>query len=309
MSNAVGSINSENCKDTTLYAGWTEVPVSEDKPGETPPTGPSTKRESIWETVKDMLFKIAVVGAAIGALAGLGALAYNFIKANLFAIKKAFKKPKLPTKVIVMELKEVDKYKKLITLMNSKKFLKVYLADKDNIFDEIQERNPDLVLMDVFDDETITNYGLLKSNEIFTNSEAKLDIITENGDSFEEDTFSPDSTPGELMSQMVTPLYKDALKEDDSLEYIANVVEALGVPGVPQVIKLYVKGKDIKANFDGDEFSLFEATNVVGDIADILGFEEVEEATDFIKTTKAVADTVRKERGANAIKDALNMME
>jgi hypothetical protein len=260
---------------------------------------------------KDPTPIIAIGGAGIAVvLGGLWIYLRKRKAAQLLkeAAKKVkeFEKPSIEDKSILVASKDED----LVNVLKSKKHLVISTCDNGEIEEKVEEDSPDLVIMDVLSEE---RYDELLKQKKEALSEQNIAVVTT--DEFIKEhkrklnnrikdktiiNYLPyGSEKNEILMKFVLPILKPDIKSDESLSNIGAVADFLGIPGISEIINVYVSGRDIKSTLESEEIGVSETATIIGDIASILGLDTVASVAGLVDDIDSIKGAVDKEAGAH----------
>lgn len=197
----------------------------------------------------------------------------------------------------------------LLKTIKSKKFLEVTTCEKQEIEEQAQEAGADLLIADVLEQQDLDTLLKLKDETL---PEQKIALVV--GEEFYNenknklDSFKQDKTivnyvhfnakDYDILVKLILPILKPNLKSDEALANIGAVADALGIPGISNVIDVYVNGRDIKSTIEEGELSVSSTATVIGDIASILGLDAVASVAGLVDDVDSIKAAVDKEAGA-----------
>lgn len=95
---------------------------------------------------------------------------------------------------------------------------------------------------------------------------------------------------------LILPLYKPEINGENALEVVGGVADALGIPYISDIIEVSLSGKEIIETVKEGDMDAYDKASVIGEIANILGFDTVADVTDLIGGIKSVKDVTHSEK-------------
>ena len=235
------------------------------------------------------------------------------LKKKLMEEDKEFIKPEFEDKTILISSKDED----LLDLLKTKHFLNVNSCEDEEIADQLEEIEPDLLIVDVLSEERLEEFkeqlddflkeqavAIISVEEFIADHHAELDELVKAKRII---SFLPyKSESNDIMIKLILPVLKPDLRSDESLGNIGAVADFMGIPGVSKVIGAFVSARDIKAVLDEGEISVLGVSTIIGSIASILGFEKTAAVAGLMDDLDAIRSAVNKEAGANEAKGAIS---
>lgn len=87
---------------------------------------------------------------------------------------------------------------------------------------------------------------------------------------------------------LVLPLYKPKFDGENALEVVGGIADALGIPYVSNIIDVSLSGKEIVETVKEGNMNISDKATVIGELASILGFDQVEEVTKLVTNVNSV---------------------
>ena len=219
--------------------------------------------------------------------------------------KIKLKKPSFGTRTVVT----CTKNEEFVKLLKKKSFLKVRPCGYEELDEKLKDEDPDILIIDGESPERVNEVAerreeLLKDKGIgfivpkgfakeamdkINEMESESDVINH---SFEGDSLNS------MLVDLLLPVMKPDLRSDASLENVGKIADALEIPGVSEIIDIYIAGRDIKNTLEEDEFGLSEKATVIGDIADIMGYDRVSDIAGLVGDIKSIKSAAKKDAGA-----------
>ncbi|MBR0416274.1 MAG: hypothetical protein IJI56_00500 [Firmicutes bacterium] len=239
-----------------------------------------------------------------GGIAGLIALAV-YIAGRIKKSKLKVLKPSFGSRIVAV----CSENEELIKLLKKKSFLKVKKCEYPELDKTLEDESPDLLIIDVKDKER-TDEVLARREELL--KDKGIGFIVYKGlekeslrqikDLSEEidiiNYVKEEDSPNSMLVDLVLPILKPDIKSDASLENVGKVADALGIPGISKVIDVFIAGRDIKTTLEEDELGIDEHATIIGDIADILGYDRVSDIAGLVGDIKNIKKAVSKDAGA-----------
>lgn len=218
---------------------------------------------------------------------------------------RGFEKPSFEDKSVLVSSKDED----LLAILKNKSFLEVSTCEDDEIEETAEENSPDLIIMDVLSEERYDellqqkkealaeqNIAVMTTDEFIKDHKRKLNNRVKDKTIINYLPYKPDEIS--VMLKFFLPILKPDLKSDESLSNIGAAADFLGIPGISEVINVYVSARDIKATLESEEIGTSEAATIIGDIASILGLDTVASVAGLVDDIDSIKAATDKEAGA-----------
>ena len=179
--------------------------------------------------------------------------------------------------------------------------------------EQIKQANPDAVIVDFVGagelDATMDTIRDLKAQH----EGVKFETIAFDADEATAASLAAQKEAGTLyafadagqnkyvkMSQLIVPLYKNMMKDADSLQGIGIIADIFGIPAVSELLNLAANAanagelaKTAKGAFTGVDMKLTDGVSVVNSIAEIVGLNLTATLTDLAQGAYNMTDPVR----------------
>lgn len=258
----------------------------------------------------------AVASSTAGAAGAVAAPAAAGAAVAAAELASGFELVKLTEKKILAKLRPSQSNWEFLKLVRSRPNLSLVLFDAGQsatLSEQIEAEDPDAVLLDFANEAEFS-----QMMDEFSEIRAQHDGIRCEAIAFDaDDTLAPrlaeakdsgalfayvhaDQGKYVKMSQLVVPLYKDLMKDADSLESIGIIADLFGIPAVSTMlgaVSAADRARDLsetaKDAFAGVDMELEDGVSVVHNIAALLGIDAVaaisELAEDAFDTHDSVA--------------------
>ncbi|MBR4462626.1 MAG: hypothetical protein IKS51_08615 [Erysipelotrichaceae bacterium] len=266
--------------------------------------------ERIEEVIPALISPTMLLGGG-GILAVAGAILYYVWKRKKKIVedvtdKKKFK-PSIETKAVVIDSAD----EKFVKLLKGQSHLKVATVnhEESTLSETVEEKEPDLVICDVLTKDALNELIELKK-EAFPDTPLAL-IVNDKAmkgnvralKKLKEDKTILDyaesgTNPYRMMVRFVLPVLKPELDSDETLDNIGQITDLLGIPGISSVINVYVSGRDIKSTLEEGELGVVEGATIIGDVASIMGWDQVEDIAGLVNDVDAIRNAFKKDGGA-----------
>ena len=248
-----------------------------------------------------------------GGLAVLGGIFYFLRKSGTLGKKlvedvtREAIKPSFETKTILTDSKD----EKLVELLKKQHYLKVVEGEYEDLNEDAKENEPDLVIVDILSEERMDeilkkkkeeelkecDFGLVLSSEMLNDNKARLKRWVKDKKivgyvEFGKDDYSP-------LVKLILPVLKPDIKSDETLENFGKIADALGIPGISAIISVYTSGRDIKSTLEEGELGVNETATIIGDIASILGLDQVESIAGLVGDVDSIKKAIDKDAGTH----------
>ena len=198
----------------------------------------------------------------------------------------------------------------LILNLKGKKFLEVSTCEFEELKDKAVESEPDLIICEINNDEEYDAITKLKEEELSDLSLSLIlskELIEKNEETLKKlkeekkivDYVTPDTDVDIMQVKLVLPVLKPKMNSDETLGNIGMVADALGIPYVSKIIDVYVTGRDLKATLEEEDKGVSEVATIIGDIASILGFDEVASVAGLVDDIDSIKSAMDKESGVH----------
>lgn len=225
--------------------------------------------------------------------------------------KEAFK-PSFEDKTVVI-CGENEKY---IDALKARHYLKVSTCSLEELKDSVVENEPDIYIVDIQDEEELnsvlelkedeeikeTSLGLILPKKLIEDNKEKLESLRK--DKQLVNYIDNEKSTYDLMVKLILPVLKPDFKSDESLENIGAIADVLGIPGISNVINVFVSGRDIKATLEEGELGVSGSATIISDIASILGYDTVSSVAGLVDDIDSIKEAINKEAGSNEVKGA-----
>ncbi len=241
--------------------------------------------DRIEETIPKKDITPILIGGG-GALIIAGGLSYflrkRFRKKAADKLDRNWLKPNIETKTVLI----VSEDEELIDCLKGKKHLEVKVSGPEDLIDSIVDNEPDLVLLDPCDEESLKKLpeireeaakaaaekdktepetseetGELRSEEAVEPVSCRFGLIIDEdlaeaetelirsykADKVITDHVKPGTNPNVVLTKLVLPAMEPKANSDDSLGNIGAVADLVGIPWISAIIDAYVAGRDVKA--------------------------------------------------------------
>ena len=278
-----------------------------------------------------------IAAAGVAVLTGLGFLikAKKAASAAAKAAKLAAGLPELSNKTVLTYIAGNEFNDAFIGLIKEKPFLSVVTVEKpaEDIAMQVHDEMPDLVILEVTDEASMKEteqdmvniravyedavFSILTTEEFLNvpEQEAKLKAMEEAGNISKYTTQKTVKTPETAFNHLILPIYRPELTVENTVSYIGDIADLLGIPGISFITRLYVDGKDIKETAELSEKGVVEKSIIIADIADILGLSQVASVLGLIDDLDTIKGALDKEAGtqdgidgASAAKDVVDVV-
>ena len=256
--------------------------------------------------------KTPLVAGGSGVVLAAAGVAWWFLRRKRKLADKAIEeglermKPEFEDKTIVFSGDDEQFLKKL----KSKSFLAVSDCEKEELVECVKENEPDLVIVEVNDEDGYAELEKLREEELDDQSFAYLcdkKFIKKNKKKLDEMVkekklvayTGKDEKPDVKLVRLVLPVMKPDMKSDEQLGNIGMIADALGIPGISTLIDVYVSGRDIKATLESEEIGVSETATIIADIASILGLDTVASVAGLVDDVDSIKAALDKDAGAN----------
>ena len=268
--------------------------------------------EKLLKTIPKKDPTALIVGAVAAAAVAVSLLAHFKKKAEKTSrktkeeetIDKDSLKPEFEDKSILVRSSNEE----LILNLKGKKFLEVSTCEFEEIKDNAIENEPDLVICEVSNkkeydaimklkEEELSEFslGLIITKKLIKKNEKALKMLKEEKKIV--DYVTPDTDVDIMQVKLVLPILKPKMNSDETLGNIGMVADALGIPYVSRIIDVYVTGRDLKTTLEEEEKGISETATIIGDIASILGFDEVASVAGLVDDIDSIKAAMDKESG------------
>ena len=264
---------------------------------------------------------VVVVGAVV-ILAGVAFAVKKILAARAAAkaarvAKHAFEAFKLTEKRIFAKLEmEEESNRTFIDTIKARPNLSVTLADEGKeatLSEQLEEADPDAVILDftgsmgldeavaLVDELAAAKEDLVFELVAFGADDAvctRLDKLKDAG-TIARYAFAGDNRFVKV-SKLIVPLYKDMMKDADSVEAIGIVAEMFGIPAVPEVLEVLAKVEHageivdvVKDKFSGVDMEAEDGLTVINALSEILGLEGVAAVSELIEDLGDTVESIR----------------
>ena len=241
--------------------------------------------DRIEETIPKKDITPILIGGG-GVLIIAGGLSYflrkRFRKKAADKLDRNWLKPNIETKTVLI----VSEDEELIDCLKGKKHLEVKVSGPEDLIDSIVDNEPDLVLLDPCDEESLKKLPEIREkaakaaaekdkaepktseetgeqrpeeavepvscrfgliiDEDIAEAETEL-IRSYKADKVITDHVKPGTNPNVVLTKLVLPAMEPKVNSDDSLGNIGAVADLVGIPWISAIIDAYVAGRDVKA--------------------------------------------------------------
>ena len=263
-----------------------------------------------------------VIGGVIVILAGIAFGVRKYLAAKAVAAGAAvtaaaaatasgFELVKLTEKKILAHLRDAASNQEFLQLVRSRPNLSLVLFDPGKpatLSEQIEAADPDAVLMDCADEAEFDQMMAAFAEIRAEHGDVRFEAIAFDADGALIARLAAEKDAGALfayaddgqnkyvkMSQLIVPLYKDLLKDADSLESIGIIADMFGIPGVSTLLGAISgadRAKDLaetaKDALTGVEMEASDGVSVVHNIAALLGIDAIAAVSEL---TEDVLDT------------------
>ena len=253
---------------------------------------------------------------ALGVIAGTGF--YMAKKSKPSATKSELEPLSLSSKIVSTCLRDNKQNNDFIDLLKKKHFIDTEIGsyeEIETIGESVHDAEPDLLIIDVEDEDELdglhdifekslegykdVSFGLILKDRSLEGFAKKL---KENEDIMAY-VFADDENNDKLV-KLILPLYKPELSDTGTAENIGRIADALGVPLISRITSIYVTIKDkmdmaeeVKKTVKDGEIGISEGATIIGDIASILGFDEVASVVGLVDDISSIKDAFSEESG------------
>ena len=257
---------------------------------------------------KFLAWKAAAAGVAALGAAGAGAAAAAEAASGFELIK-------LTEKKILAKLRPSEPSKEFLELVRSRPNLSLVLFDAGkpgSLTEQIEAEDPDAVLMECANEaefaQMMDEFAVMRAQH----GDIRCEAIAVDADDALIARLAAEKASGALfayaqadqnkyvkMAQLVVPLYKDLMKDADSLESIGVITDLFGIPAVSSMLTIVSaadRAKDLsdtaKDAFTGVDMEPEDGVSVVHNIAAILGIDVVAAISELAEDAFDTHDSV-----------------
>ena len=272
-----------------------------------------------------------IVGGALVLLGVLGFAAKKILAARaavqtLAGAEHGFEAFKLTEKKVLAKLDMAQASNEaFVALLKSKPNLSITLmepSDDTGLASKIEELDPDALLMDFAGldglaeaEAAIAEASGAKENlkveliAAFADDgvRARLEELKEAG-TIARYAFGTDNRYVKL-TKLIVPLYKDMMKDADSVEAMGIIAEMFGIPVVPEVLGVLANAEHageiaevVKDKFNGVELEASDGLTVINALGEILGLDGIAAGAELLEDLGDTKETVQSDEEGNVHK-------
>ena len=300
---------------------WTVVKepglMSEGLQTKTCPDCGQVQEEKLPAKVKPPVVVIIVIGTVSVITGAIYLIKHSALIGAKEIVPKGVFKPSLETKIVVITSEDEE----MIELLKKQFFLQVNACKPEELADSVEENEPNIVICEANDSETIegilelkkenfedTALGLIVAEEVLNTEKPHLEELKR--DKTISGYVANDKNKYERMVKLIVPVLKPELGSCETLENIGQLADLLGIPAVSTLINVYVSGRDIKETLDTDELGVVDTATIISDIASILGLDTLESVAGLVTDVDSIktafdeeSGNYEKKEGVDAVKD------
>lgn len=241
---------------------------------------------------------IAAVATGTAAAAATTAVAAGAEAATLGKVD-------LEDKNVLLYLEDSEYNNALYELLDGQSFLDVEqigYGDEESLLEEVAE-GIDVVILNITEQSPADSVDQLMKRVSEVNKDVLFGLVVSNAATIEDIELSSMKEAGQIcgyareglpgkraMIALILPAYKPELSLDYAIESIGVVADAFNIPVISTIVNAKSITEEVHEILEKKKMGVDEGANLIGDIADILGFDELSDVIDLIDDLSAAKD-------------------